>query len=109
MIDDEPGGGEAHEAPDEPLVHEANPIGREQAVDRGSPVFQLVGDRVELLISDTRTQQMQDVSDHDNKSDEDEENDHRVRDLVPHLLDHVEDLLHGALGRCGRLTHGAIL
>ena len=107
--DHEPDRGEAHEVRDQPFVHEANSVGRQQTLRGGRRCIEFVSLRIENLIADTYSQHMQDVGEHDDDGDEDQKDHRRVRDLVSHPLDHVEEFLHDALRSCDRLTHVAIL
>ncbi len=106
--DHEPHRGEAHEIRDQPLVHEADPVCRQQTPRGGCCRLELVGLRIENLIGDARSQHVQELGEHDDDGDEDQKNHRRVRDLVSHPLDHIQEFLHGALRRRDGMadTHG---
>ncbi len=89
--------GEAHEIRDQRLVHEADAVRVEQIADAGGRDLDLVGDRIDALVADRRAEHAEHGGKHDDDRDQDQEDDDRMGNHVPHALDSVEESLHHGL------------
>ena len=82
---------------DDPLEHEADAFGRQEALDGGRGGLDLAGLRVSRLVGDARPQQIEDVGEHGDQGDQEHEDHHRVRDLVADPLHGIEHAGHALL------------